>query len=351
MAFLAGSSFVYGGAADGYGSGNSNHFRSPTRFAPAKPTATEEPAPAEKPAAKSKKAQTSAADDSLFPPTAKPGECYTRVLVPPPTRDVSERILVKEQSERIIEIPAVLEEIDEKVVVRSASQRQEIIPATYKEVEEKLLVAPAYVKQIPVPARYENRTERVLVKPERSYWKKGNGPLAKVDNTTGEIMCYVTDPAVYENVSRTVQVAAASVREEQVPAVYKTVKRTVIDQPASIKTIEVPAEYATVKVTRVKTAASVKRESIPAEYRNVTKQVSDGQTTMAWRRIICETNITPVLISDLQSSLNAKGYKAGEPNGKLSADTLKALEAFQVASNLPQGGITIESLDALGVKH
>ena len=343
LSLMTGVPLAIGSASNSFTSSPGKHFRAP------KSQNTEKPAVA--PAEKAEPAQVSGADDSLFPPTAKPGECYTRVLVPPPSRNVTERILVKEESFRLIEVPAVLEEVTEQVVVRNPSQRQEIIPATYKELEEKVLVAQAYVKQIPVPARYETRTERLLVKPERSYWKKGSGPLSKVDNSTGEIMCYVTEPAVYEEVKRTVQVEAASIRQEQVPAVYKTVKRTVIDQPASIKTIDIPAEYAMVKVTRVKTPASVQRETIPAEYSNVTKQVSEGQTVMGWRRIICETNITPALISDLQTALNAKGYKAGEPNGNLSGETMRALEAYQIASNLPRGGITLQSLDALGVKY
>lgn len=349
---MAGASVANAAASDGYGTSDGRHFRSPARYGGAPAQVKEAaPTPEAEPAKPAKATKAAPVDDSLFPPSGKPGECYTRVLVPPATSEVTERVLVKEESTRLIEVPAVLEEVEEKVLVRAATQRQEIVPATFKQVDEKVLVAPAYKKQIPVPATYETRTERVLVKPERSYWKKGAGPLAKVDNTTGEIMCYVTEPAVYENVSRTVQTAAATVREEEVPAVYKTVKRTVVDQPASIKTIDVPAEYATMKVSRVKTPASVRRESIPAEYRTVTKLVTKGEPHMEWRRIICETNVTPALVSDLQAALNAKGFAAGEPNGTINAQTLKALEGYQAANRLPQGGVTIETLASLGVKY
>jgi hypothetical protein len=355
LASIAGAPFAAGSAADGFGTSDGRHFRSPARFNNTKTVTAkeeiEEPVAQEKPAKVTKSSKAYSNDDSLFPPSGKPGECYTRVLVPAPTRETSERVLVKEESVRLVEIPAVLEDAEEKVLVRAASQRQEIVPATFKDVEEQVLVAPAYKKQIPVPAVYETRTERVQVKPERSYWKKGNGPLAKVDNTTGEIMCYVTEPAVYENVTRNVKTADATVREEQVPAVYKTVKRTVVDQPASIKTVEVPAEYTTMKVSRIKSEAKVKRESVPAEYRTITKQVSSGESHMEWRRIICETNVTPALVSDLQTALNAKGFSAGEPTGTLNAQTLKALESYQSANNLPQGGVTIDSLKSLGVKY
>lgn len=338
---------AHGAAADGYGQNTTNHFRSPRLVTPA--AQTSEPAPAVQEKAKPTKTSAAAADDSNFPPNAKPGECYTRVVAPPPMRQVSERVLVKDESVQFVEIPAVLEEVEERVIVRSATQRQEVVPATYKEVEEKILVTPAYVKRIPVPARYETRTERVMVQPERSYWKKGTGPLAKIDHTTGEIMCYVTEPAVYEDVKRTVLVAPATVREEQVPAVYKTVKRTVIDKPASIKTIDVPAEYGVVKVTKVKNEARVERKVSPAEYRTVVKQVPAGESKLEWRRVLCETNTNAALIADMQTALNKKGFKAGEADGKLNPQTLQALEAFQVANNLATGGVTYESLNALGM--
>ncbi len=342
-----------GAASDGYGQSGGNHFRSPPSFAPSAARESDSSestkvAMAPKPS-KAASAKSAANDDPNFPPSAKPGECYTRVVAPTPMRKVTESVKIKEESVRLIEVPAVLEEVDEKVLVRSASQRQEVIPATYKEVEENILIAPAYVKRIPVPARYETRTERVMIQPERSYWKKGDGPLAKIDHTTGEIMCYVTDPAVYEEVKHTDLVAPATVREEQVPASYKTVKRTAIDQPASIKTIEIPAEYGVMKVTKVKTEAKVERQVVPAEYRNVVKQVPVGESKMEWRRVLCETNTNPALIADMQTALNKKGYKAGEADGKLNKQTLKSLEEFQIANNLATGGVTYESLNALGM--
>ena len=49
--------------------------------------------------------------------------------------------------------------------------------------------------------------------------------------------------------------------------------------------------------------------------------------------------------------LAARPAKAGDATGSFNAQTLKALESFQVANNLPQGGVTSESLNALGVKN
>lgn len=288
-------------------------------------------------------------DDSLFPPDGKPGECWTRVLVSPASETVMERVVTKEESYELIEIPAVLETVEESVMVRAASERQEVIPATYKEVEERILKSPAYTRQIPVPAVYGTTSERVLVKPERSYWKKGSGSLQKIDGETGEIMCYVTEPAVYDTVKRTVLKTQATVREEQVPAVYETVKRTVVDRPAQIVKTPVPAEYKSMKVQKVKTPARTERRAIPAEYGTVSRQVTRGTSHMEWRRILCETNVTPEVIADVQMKLNERGFPVGGVDGTYGKSTAKAVSDFQAANQLAQGGLTYETLKVLGV--
>ncbi len=326
------------------------HFRSlkhKETTAPAAEAAPAEPAPAVAP---TRPVAAPAADNNaLFPPNAKPGECYTRVLVTPAMESVTERVVKREEGFELIEVPAVLSTVEERVMVRGASERQEIIPATYKEIEERVLKSPAYTRQIPVAAVYETRTERVLVKPERSYWKKGADSLQKLEGETGEIMCYVTDPAVYDTVSRNVLVSAATTREEQIPAVYETVKRTVVDQPAQVKTIQIPAEYKMVQVQKVTSPARVDKKVIPAEYGTVTRQVAAGRSKMEWRRILCATNVTPDVIANVQSQLNSRNFNVGAVDGVYGKSTQQAVASFQAANNLPQGGLTYETLAALGV--
>ncbi|TAG28939.1 MAG: peptidoglycan-binding protein [Verrucomicrobia bacterium] len=315
--------------------------------APTRPVAA--PVPASSPAPARPVATNTLIDNTGTPPSANPGECYTRVLVSPTMTSVTERVLAREESFELIEVPAVLETVEERVMVRAASERQEVIPATYKEVEERILVTPAQTRQIPVAATFETRTDRMLVKPERSFWKKGTGPLQKFDGETGEIMCYVTEPAVYETVSRQVVTSPASVRTQENPAVFDTVKRTVIDQPARIQKIEIPAEFSMVKVQRVKTPARTEKRVIPAEFATVSRQVQQGQSRLEWRRVLCETNVSPEVIADIQTALNARNFSAGSVDGVYGKSTEQAIARFQSANNLPQGGLTYETLAALGV--
>jgi len=134
-----------------------------------------------------------------------------------------------------------------------------------------------------------------------------------------------------------------------VPAVYETVKRTVVDRPAQLVKTPVPAEYRMVKVQKVKTPARAERRVIPAEYGTVTRQVARGASRMEWRRILCETNVTPEVIADVQTSLNARGFNVGAVDGSYGKSTAKAVADFQAANNLPQGGLTYETLKSLGV--
>jgi len=100
---------------------------------------------------------------SLFPTKAKTGECYAKVFLPAKYKTVTEKVLKSEGSEKI-----------------------EIIPAKYEWVEERVLQKEASKKIMEIPAKYECITEKVIEKDAHQVWKKGRGPIEKVDNATGE---------------------------------------------------------------------------------------------------------------------------------------------------------------------
>ena len=65
--------------------------------------------------------------------------------------------------------------VTEKVLVKQASEKIEVVPAKYEWVEEKVLVKEASKELKVVPAVYETTTERVLVKNARQVWKSSSG--------------------------------------------------------------------------------------------------------------------------------------------------------------------------------
>ena len=70
------------------------------------------------------------AESDLFPPNAKPGECYARVFILPKYKTYTETAVMREASERVEIIPARYEWVTERILVKEASERLEVIPAT-----------------------------------------------------------------------------------------------------------------------------------------------------------------------------------------------------------------------------
>lgn len=315
--------------------------------------------------ARSARAQDAAsampAKGQLFPPNAKPGLCYARVLVPGEFREQSERVMLSEASARLEIIPAKYETVTERVLTREASTRLEVVPARYQTVEERILIQPETTRIEEIPASYKIVTDRILVSPARTEWKRGAAArFADVGNVvesretdTGEVMCLVEIPAQYRTVERKVVDQPARTREIKVPAQYKMVKKTVLAQPATTREVTIPAEYGTVQVTRLVTPAREREIKIPAKYGTVSKRVQVSEDRLEWREVLCEINMTPENVRTLQASLRDKGFDAGPVDGILGTRTLSGARAFAKANGLPSGSgyITMQVANKLGIKR
>ena len=292
----------------------------------------------------------SQADDSLVPPNAKPGQCFTRVWNPPQYETVTNRQLVEDAGERIEVIPASYKTGSKRILVKEASERIETVPATYKTVTERVMIKPASSKLQQVPAVYETVTERVLEKAAHKVWKKGTGPIQKIDAQSGEIMCLVEIPASYKTIQKRVLKTPATTRTISIPAEYETVEKRVVATPASTRTVMIPAQYKTIDTTEVASPAQERRIAIPARYENVTSQKLVSEGSMQWREILCETNMTSSRIMDIQKSLQAAGYNPGNIDGNIGASTMQAVNDFQRAKGLPVDKyLNMATVRALGV--
>lgn len=314
----------------------------------AAPVARPAPAPAAPPANPAPTAATGISDAT--PINARPGECYARVVNPPVYASKTEKVLAKAASERVEVVPAQFEYVDETVLVKPASKKiVEIIPAVFRTVEESVLVKTASEKIEEIPATYKIVEEKQLVKPATTMWKKGRGPIEKIDNLSGEIMCLVEVPAEYKIVRTRVVDTPAQVKRTPIPSEYAVVKRQELVKPAEVREIEVPAEYKTVKVLKMVQPPQERRVPVPAEYQTIERQVLVSEGTAAWKSILCETNTTPGIVADIQRALLAKGFNPGKIDGVLGRDTAEAVKAFQQANGLSTGGLTMETLERLGV--
>jgi hypothetical protein len=294
-------------------------------------------------------ASGSAADSDLFPPNAKPGECWARTFVAPTYRTVTETVQKKSASQRVELIPARYEFVEERVLVKEASSRMEVIPAQYEWTEEQVMVKAPSAELIEVPASYEWQEERILVKEAHTAWKKGRGPIEKVDNITGEIMCLVEVPASYKTVKKRVMTSPPSSRKVEIPAEYQTVKKRIMTKPPEQRLIEIPAEYKTVKVRKMVTPPQENKIEIPAEYAQVTRTEKVTEGHMEWRRILCETNVDSSTIARIQQALLNSGHNPGPIDGVLGSKTHAAVKSFQREHGLATGGLTHETISKLGI--
>jgi hypothetical protein len=291
--------------------------------------------------------------DQLFPPNAQLGHCYSRVLTPATFKTITDKTLVKPQSETVAIIPAVYKDATEKLLVKEESTQIIAVPAVYKTITEQVMVRPAHVHLKTMPAVYETVTEKVIDQPAHTAWKRGAGFQSssletRIDNGTGEIMCLVEVPATYKTITKTVLKTPERTVEEKHDPEYKTVSKRVIATAATTKTVVIPAEYKTVSVQRLVTAEAVKRTPVAAVYKDVTSSEKVTDEKLKWAEVLCEDNMTAETVTEFQQRLTKAGVYNGPIDGIYGPLTERAANAYAKSNNLPTGSRLI-SLDT--AKH
>ena len=290
-----------------------------------------------------------AAATELLPPDARAGECYARVFIPGTTKRVANKVLVKEATEKLEVVEARYETVEETVEIQTASEELEIIPAVFETRFETVIVEPEREVQEVVDAVYEETEEKVKIREAYSTWKKGEGPIQRYDEATGEIMCLVNVPAEYKVVSKRVIKVPPRTITKVIPAKTEKVEVKVMVEPPKTRKVTIPAKSRTVEVRKLVAPASVKKIEIPAQYETVYEVKKEAAGKMEWRPILCNTNASPELIQKLQVALREKGYNPGTIDGVLGGGTMEAIRRYQRAKGIAQGQLTIEVMRELGV--
>lgn len=306
----------------------------------------------------------------------------------------------------------------EKALVTEATEKLEVVPAVYREEQREVVVKPAASRILTFPAEYKTVEENLLIEPAKVVWQKGTGPVQKIDDTTGEIMCRVELPAVYEKfetqvVDKVARTSVISIPEQkesytvslldsdamekripveatyeevtkyktlndaafswvagepgnaaelgdhtgnvvcvkETPAVIKTIKQTLVASAGEFESQEVPAVYEDKPVERLATDATFTANPVAEIKKSFDTRSKSTDAHFEWRPVLCETNVTDDLVANVQQALVDKGYDLEMTPGLLSNDTFKAIEAFQQEENLPQGGLTMATLEALGIER
>jgi regulator of extracellular matrix RemA (YlzA/DUF370 family) len=227
----------------------------------------------------------------------------------------------------LVEIPPVYKTVTKKVVAKPAATRRVTTPPQYKTVQIQELVQPASSRTIPIPATYKTVTKRAKVQPASYFWTAANGRNARSRTTKQcDKICLTATPAQYNKVSK-----------------------KVVATPARTKIVTTPAQYTTVKIKKLISPASERRQAIPATYKTVTKKrmVADGYAK--WVPIVCKTNMTRPTIQRVQQALKDAGYYHGPIDGIWGSSSRSATRSYQKAKGLPVAGLSVATMEALGL--
>ncbi|MEE9314868.1 MAG: peptidoglycan-binding domain-containing protein [Rhizobiaceae bacterium] len=293
----------------------------------------------------------SAFAQSLPPADAKAGECYAKVLLPAKYDSTPEEVMVQPGSSSFKKTPAVYKTSQKQILLQEESYELVPVPPTYETVSETVLVQPEQIIKSVVPATFRTETKKIMISPSRVEWKAGRGAYEKVDQATGEIMCRVEIPAVYKNFEQQVVNQPAQTKEEVIPAKYATVERRVMKVPPSTTKRVIPAKYRTITIKELVTPEAFEVVETPPRFATIQKKKLLSGESVKWRQILCETNTTPGVIKRIQNALVSAGYNLGfEPDGKLGPGTQSIIRRFQQDNGLPTGGLTLSTLQRLGVR-
>lgn len=279
------------------------------------------------------------------PPTsARPGECFGLVYMPPTYNTRTETVQVQAAGERIETVPAVYEWVEETRQLPARRIKRVVTPAKTERYEETVAV-PERTRQVPVPAQYKTVQERVpgesvtVLKPGK------NLPGQDQD----AIFCLTEAPGSERVIEKRVLVKPASTRTVTTPAGSKVVQRQKVIEPAVTEWVDLPPRTVTRKVKRLLAPASERRVPTEAKYEEVVHREVATPGHAEWRSILCEDNLTPSLVRDVQRALTDKGFYTGPLDGRIGSGTDKAIRQFQTIEELPSGPLSAQTLQALGV--
>lgn len=291
---------------------------------------------------------------SDLPPTSEYGKCYAKCKIADQYETVDVQKLVTPERTNTKTIPARYETLTERVMVKEASEKLVPVPATYETVTEQVLIQPEKVVSKTVPAKYRTETRQVLVSEARGQWvKKKKSPNCFSSNPEDcYVACWEEIPAQYRTEKYQVLDTPERTESSTIPAKYETVTKRVIKTAATVERVPVEAEYKTITKRVMAEPERVETVSVPAQYTTTKERrlVRQGGYT-AWTEILCAEKTTNDVVRRLQGALNAAGYQVGTPDGVMGVRTQAALKQYQTDKGLPIGNMNLETLKSLGIEQ
>lgn len=280
----------------------------------------------------------------------RPGECWIQAVIQPKPVSKPLEIVVRDAVNDIEITPPVIETTRKEIIVREGGVTYRIEPPVYKRVVEKVLVRPEVRRSVVVPAVFEEREVQVEIEGPRTIVERCTSSTARrTAEAPVQMLCAREIPARTQTLKRKILVQPETTREVVEPAVYKDVTRWVIETPARAVPVDIPPRTARLKVREIARPEQVEEQQIPAEVKRLLTTAYEGEPSVVFRRAVCDQELSPTLVRNLQHALKQAGFDPGATDGKFGQQTFRALLNYQRQHGLAQGALTYESLERLGI--
>jgi outer membrane protein OmpA-like peptidoglycan-associated protein len=225
-----------------------------------------------------------------LPTNPEPGKCYVRCTTPDVYVNETETVIIKPSYTILKQIPATFKQVTERVLVKEESKKFTIIPEQWAD-EEVSYVAKTGGNTIAIaPATFVGGTKTVEVKPAYAQWELG---AAAPDCASGNpddcrYWCYVGYPAQFENIDIEEMSRDASISKTAIASRNATYTKRVLVSPARVEETVIPAVYEEITKTVVDRDAYTVEETVPAVTETVTKEILQQKGGLTeWREVEC----------------------------------------------------------------
>ncbi len=323
-----------------------------------------------------------------------PGTCYKEYYTPESYKTVTEEVVVQKETTKTKVIPAKYEMVEKTIVVKPASKKTITVPATYDYVDEKVLVekektvwkkgknpatkldgatgeimclvkvpakykiikkkvvkTPATTKVVEIPAETKTIRVKKLISPAKTETVTIPAVKSTIEKKVLEHGPSFSWIRVGDSVERGLRYTGHEICLVETPSVKRKITKVVLETPETTKKVTIDPTYKVVKVKKLVEEAKEIKTPIEAVYKTIQKKEKISEAHQSWERILCQTNMNKDVILQIQNALKAKGYNPGKIDGVLGRDTRIALDKYQRDNSLATGGITYETLNALGVNQ
>lgn len=283
--------------------------------------------------------------DEVFTITTKPA--FTRLVeVPPQFKDGVEKVLVATATKKWQTECGAVQQVDH---MTGETLCQVDVPAEYEELATKTIDTPALITEVEKEAETENIKIQVLINEAKELRKAVAEEYATVDRQRiakpAQFSWLVTGQRPAFGAKPTGRTACFV----ETPAKIAEYTRKVVKTPGRFVAKTVPAEISTVDVVKMVSKAVSTPYKEPAAFETVERKIIVSEGRIEWQPVLCQVNFSEDIIAQVQQALTREGFEPGPVDGIMGRGTTNAISLYQKANQLADGGLTIQTLEKLGV--